>query len=107
MINYMMITIMMMMIRLPFMLENLGKPVIVTGCPDDYDQNDDNFIVLCFILEVMLMIKQILWILIITNMTAMSINCIAGSQIPAFETRSDGRENLVRCSFYHCLRVHS
>ena len=70
------------------------------------DHDHDDIDVLCFILEVEVMLMKILCILVIINMIAMSI-CIAGSQIPAFETRSDGRENLVRCSFYHCLRVHS
>ena len=52
---------------LSFMLENLGKPVSVT-----------------MMMIIMMMIVMMMMQVIVT-----------GSQIPAFETRSDGRDNLV------------
>ena len=53
---------------LSFMLENLGKPVSVT--------------------MMMIMIKMMMMIVMMQVI-------VTGSQIPAFETRSDGRDNLV------------
>ncbi len=50
------------------MLENLGKPVIVTG-------------------------SQVNWFIITSKKVYLHVRCIW--QIPCFETRSDGRDNIV------------
>ena len=74
---------------LSFMLENLGKPVIVTGLQRLHCSHN-TFSEHCN-----------------CNQHHFSRNTkITGSQIPAFETRSDGRENLVSLStnnkYFHC-----
>ena len=65
---------------LSFMLENLGKPVSVT---------------MMMIMMIMMMIVIMMMIMMLMMMIVMMQVIVTGSQIPAFETRSDGRDNLV------------